>query len=356
MNHSILLRKLKMYGFDNSSVLWFNNYLSDRSQITQVNGMKSGSVLIDTGTFQGTPLGPLLFIIYVNDIENIMGENVCNMYADDTAIVCKGGSFDEAMESSQTILYKVVKWCDLNRITLNSKKIKHMGFAPKQNCIYTKGVSMKINDSSIVDVDKYKYLGVKIDDMLKFEDQIEDIISKVNSRLMTFDKTRKFMDDRTSAIIYKQTIMQLLDYSWVVIDSSTQSLIKRLQPLQNRAIKTITRHNGYVSTEDMDALHSDLHLMKLNVRRKMFMSVYMYKLSQNHDALNVNRPDRILHNRDKIKLKIAFSNKDRVKKSPFYLCNNIWKKLSIESQRCDNIFEFKKHLRKSNLSYMDVYG
>ena len=164
------------------------------------------------------------------------------------------------------------------------------------------------------------------------------------------------MDDRTSAIIYKQTIMPILDYSWVVIDSSTQKLIKRLQPLQNRAIKTITRRNGYVSTEDMDALHSDLHLMKLNVRRKMFMSVYMYKLSQNHDALNVHRPDRILRNRDKLKLKIAFSNKDRVKKSPFYLCNNIWKKLSIEMQHCDNIYEFKKHLRKSNLSDMNVYG
>ena len=86
------------------------------------------------------------------------------------------------------------------------------------------------------------------------------------------------------------------------------------------------------------------------------MGLWWYKLSQNHDALDVNRPDRILRNRDKIKLKIAFSNKDHVKRSPFYLCNNIWKNLSIETQRCDNNFEFKKPLRKSNLSDMDVYG
>ena len=105
----------------------------------------------------------------------------------------------------------------------------------------------------------------------------------------------------------------------------------------------------------MDVLNTDLHLMKLDEKRTMFMLVAMYRIGRDYHILDMNLPDIVLRNRDKIRLKIAFSNKGRGKRNPFYLCKNTWNRLDIETQRYDNIFVFKNQTRKMKLSNLNVY-
>ena len=123
-----------------------------------------------------------------------------------------------------------------------------------------------------------------------------------------------------------------------------------MQPLQNRAIRIIEKRTGYISTEDMDELHVKNRLKKLCDRRKMFMLKMMYKLSLKEENVNTYRPDVVLRTAPKVKMKIGFTDKERVRRSPYYLCNNLWDRLNSTLQKSVNMFEFSKGICCLNLS------
>ena len=116
----------------------------------------------------------------------------------------------------------VGKWCEKNKIALNVKKCKHMiSGAKKYDNRYNPDIRYK--DLHIGNVDWYMYFGIKLDTNLTFEKQLKASISKVNARLVTFAKTRKYTDQYTSSLIYKQTILPYFDY----ISSITESSIRK---------------------------------------------------------------------------------------------------------------------------------
>ena len=170
--------------------------------------------------------------------------------------------------------------------------------------------------------------------------------------MITLARIRKLLDVGTSLLIYKQTIPAILDYISILVNSSTQRKIVKLQPLQNRAIKIIEKCTGYISTENMKNLHVKLKLKMLQDRRKMFMLKIMYKLSRDAENVNTYRPEVTLRTGPKVKMKIAFTDKERVCKSPYYLCNNLLNKLDSSIQRSKNIYEFKDQLKRVDLTEM----
>ena len=121
---------------------------------------------------------------------------------------------------------------------------------------------------------------------LSLRNILDSTIAKVNCRLVTFAKVRKFMDKMTSSLVYKQTILPYFDYISLITESCIKRKIKKLQPLQNKAVKIIMGRNNYVSTEDMMLLHKELKLEMLSTRRKRFMLNFVFKYSK--DIQNVN--------------------------------------------------------------------
>ena len=107
-------------------------------------------------------------------------------------------------------------------------------------------------------MENFIYLGVTLDNKLSFEKFVNSTISRVNGHLVTFARIRKLIDVNTSLAIHKQTVLPILDYMSIVVNSSTQRKIKKLQPLQNRAIRTIEKRSGYIRTEEMKELHSKI--------------------------------------------------------------------------------------------------
>ena len=262
--------------------------------------------------YQGSPLGPLLFILYINDIvriTGITGEVFCNMYADDTVIVASDNSSSIAIEKSFDALLAVKKWCMLNRINLNKKKTKHMIIGNSNSDV---GLNVNGLDAEISKVEHYMYLGVDLDHRLTFEKYINNTVSRVNGRLITFARIRKMVDVYTSVAIYKQTILPILDYMSILVDSSTQRKIKKLQPLQNRAICIVEKRVGYISTLEMNELHKKHKLKLLCERRKVFMLKLMYKLSQDAENVNDYRPHMVLRTAPKVKMKLDYTDKERV--------------------------------------------
>ena len=116
VDHSILLRKLNMYGFAPNVCKWFKDYFGERTQCTKIGPVLSPGVPIEHGVYQGSPLGPLMFIIYINDLVRITDSTFCNMYADDTVIVSSNMDVNEAVVESWDLFSKVSDWCEINKI------------------------------------------------------------------------------------------------------------------------------------------------------------------------------------------------------------------------------------------------
>jgi retron-type reverse transcriptase len=138
VNHSILLDKLNFYGIKGISNKWFQNYLSDRLQTAYINDTKSTSLPVINGVPQGSILGPLLFILYINDLPNCLQTCYANMYADDTTIYSIGPNVDSITKNLQTDLDKVNQWLYANKLSLHIGKTNCMIICSKQKQISLK--------------------------------------------------------------------------------------------------------------------------------------------------------------------------------------------------------------------------
>ena len=336
-----------MYGFSECVCKWFVSYFKDRFQYTRIGTVLSSGAQLEHGVYQGSPLGPLLFIIYINDIVRVSPNVFCNMYADDTVIVGSDVSKKVATHDVGLAFTQVQEWCRLNNIRVNKQKTRHM------LCGASRTVCDLGNEEcleGIVNVDNFVYLGVTIDKNLTFEKFVSATIGKVNGRLITLARIRTMLDARTCLLIYKQTILPILDYVSVLVNSSTQRRISKLQPLQNRAVRIVKRVTGHISTVEMRKMHEDLNLKWLDNRRKLFMLKMMYKLSRDENNIERYRPEMLLRTGPKVKMKIAFTNKERVLRSPYNLGNKLWDKLDCKVQTSTNVVEFNNMLNKLDLN------
>lgn len=128
IDHAILLSKLYAYGIRNRAHDWFTSYLTHRSQRVMVNGSFSNYQYITHGVPQGSVLGPVLFLLYINDVVNIINPETVYLYADDTVLYVSGTERTAVQTKLQNILDRFLSWCISNKLTLNAKKNKMMTF------------------------------------------------------------------------------------------------------------------------------------------------------------------------------------------------------------------------------------
>ena len=123
----------------------------------------------------------------------------------------------------------------------------------------------------------------------------------------------------------------------------------RQDATSTKSSRIVKRLSGYISTAEMDTLHKQLHLKVLSDRRKMLMLMLMYKLSLDVDNVDSYHPEISLRTRPKVKMKVPFTSKERVRRSPFYKCNQLWDKLDSSIQLSKSMLEFKMNLKKMGL-------
>ena len=132
VDHKILLKKLWCYGFQNQSFDWFESYLTDRQQLTLVNNIMSDLLHEDVyGVPQGSVLGPLLFLLYIDDIKSVIQNAYCHLYADDTIILKGASDPDSLIASLERELSNVDHWLSINKMTINTKKTEVIFFGNK---------------------------------------------------------------------------------------------------------------------------------------------------------------------------------------------------------------------------------
>ena len=202
LNHEILIKKLTLYGIQNTELLWFKNYLLNRKHATNFKGEISERLNTNTGVPQGSILGPLLFLIYINDLAiNIEGSL---LYADDTTLINEDSNIQELeVKANQTITI-ADDWFKANKLTLNAKKTRNMTLLKDRtnadlNILLEGNKIMNINSKS---TEKYfKFLGFRMDDKLNWKHHIKHVSNKLkainhiiasikNSHPMNIKKTR----------------------------------------------------------------------------------------------------------------------------------------------------------------------
>ena len=190
IDHNIFVKKLKLYGLSESSVSFMSSYIDSRSQSTIINGCVSNEAKLKCGTAQGSILGPLFFILYVNDIFSyVKYNNSLTMYADDTLLIEQSRTKLESVKACQETMDQVEHWCRLNRLTINVDKTKSMSVESK-NVDSGAVPAVSIAAQPLQTVRKYEYLGVVMDDKLCMDGHIDHIIKKVQGKLCILRKFR----------------------------------------------------------------------------------------------------------------------------------------------------------------------
>ena len=277
IDHNILIEKLKLYGLDENPLNFMTNYMSCRAQKTIVNGHMSQQLPVTYGTAQGSILGPLIFILYVNDIfEMLDHESSVVMYADDTLLISKAENMVEVHEKAQKALQSISNWCSANRLSLNLAKTKYMVI--KHNRVNNE-TELKLNGHTINNVHQYEYLGMVLDDKLAMNNYLDVMWKKANAKVGILAKIRRFISEKTAIRIYKCMIRPHLDYIDFVIESGSADRINKLKNIQKKAIRRIEYAVVPENRSEVKTLQEKYNIEDLRLRRKKNIVKIMYEQS-----------------------------------------------------------------------------
>ena len=179
VNHKILLSKLEHYGIRDTSLTWISSYLSNRKQSVKLNGVNSKYEKVSCGVPQGSILGPLLFIIYVNDMHVAVQSSIMHHFADDTNILFSAKNPNTIAKTLNRDLKLLFEWLCANRLSLNASKTEFIVFRPPKKTL-DKRIVLKLNLMKIYESNKIKYVGLIMDSRLNWNYHINELTKKLD--------------------------------------------------------------------------------------------------------------------------------------------------------------------------------
>ena len=212
VNHSILLHKLQSYGIRDVALNWFRSYLSGRLQYVSLDGFNSQVHLIDRGVPQGSILGPLLFLIFINDFPNCSEFFKFTLFADDSTLTCKfkkNTSPVNIVSQLEAKLLSIGSWLNANRLKLNSSKSNFICFTYRKNITLP---PIRIGNSIISEVNSTKFLGVILDKNLNYKEHITNISNKCSKSIGILFRLNSILPVHILKMLYSSMILPYLSY------------------------------------------------------------------------------------------------------------------------------------------------
>ena len=234
-----MLQKLNHYSIRGINNNWFASYVLGRSQVTEVGFNLSTEAMMSSGVPQGSVLGPLLFLIYINDIHNSSAKLSFYLFADDTSLLYADTNLKSLEKTVNSELLKVSDWLNANKLTLNAKKSNYVIFRPYQRKLnYSVNIEMIDNCTQIPTTlqceDHVKYLGVLLDSNLSWKFQINNVALKISRTVGVVARLRHFVPRTTLLNIYQSLILPYLTYGLAAWGQAAKIYLQK----NSRASKT----------------------------------------------------------------------------------------------------------------------
>ena len=281
IDHQILIKKLSQYGIQDDELNFFESYLENRTQCCSVNGKLSDRQKIEYGVPQGSILGPLLFIIYMNDLPLFVTNAQISMYADDTSLYNNIKSVSEIKDNLIPAFLKICDWLRSNKLSLNTLKTEFMviGSQNKLNNMdsdpMTTPYLISIDGFTIKRTKIVKYLGLVVHDALTWSQHIDYISTKIAQGVGILKRTRSFLPKQSLLTLYQSMIEPYFRYCNIVWGQCNETLLDRLQTLQNRAARVIA--NISYESADHNSLLCDYGWLNVRNLIRLDLGVFMYK-------------------------------------------------------------------------------
>ena len=361
LQHNILIRKLEHYGIRGISLNWFISYLSDRTQYVNIQDINSHSEMINCGVPQGSVLGPLLFLIYMNDISNSSNLGEFVLYADDTNVIYSHKDLDSLLHIASTEIEKVSSWFKANKLSMNADKTKLIIFKSKKTLSIDPKLKVKIDGQDVYNTQSVKFLGVLIEPNLSWEIHTSAKANRMSQALAVLSKLKNILSKRAMLLIYHSLIETHITYSIMAFGNAAKKALKRIVQIQKRAIRIISKakYNSHTNPlfKTLNILKVE-DLFKLNCCKLYWKKVHNnlppYISSQiltNEEAQYSTRQTRQSHDIHTLPIRTNLG-----KQTLNYNISMTWNNLTPELKSKVNLSlsSFSKKIKKHHISSYSV--
>ena len=295
VSHRHLLYKLSYYGINNNALHWISDFLNQRTQSVVLEGEKSDTIPVTSGVPQETVLGPILFLVYINDFNEYLKHSTLRLFADDSIIYKQLHSINDARDLQED-LDAAARWEQDWLMCFHPDKCNILSISQKQKPIqYT----YKLHGHSLEKTDSTKYLGVTLQSNLKWDKHINNITSKANQTLNFLRRNLKVNSQKIKDHAYKALVRPKLEYSSCIWDPSHTNQIKQIEKVQRRAARfTCNRYHNTSSVTDMleDLDWPTLQVRRLKTRLIMFYNIIHFQVAiypQIFFSIQIPEPDSL---------------------------------------------------------------
>jgi hypothetical protein len=345
VNHLKLLFKLQEHGVSSQTVSWIQSFLVGRSQSVVVNGCMSDQVPVTSGVPQGSVLGPLLFLLYINDLPDMVTSQV-RLFADDTAVYLAVTCLSDC-QRLQNDLSKLETWEKLWDMEFNPSKCQVLHITRSRKPIQ---FPYKLHGQTLSPVKDAKYLGVDISQDLSWNTHISRITTNANRTLGFLKRNIKTKHENIKSLSYKTLVRPQLEYASSVWSPHTQVNIHKLEMVQRRTIRWVK--NDYSRDTSVTDLQNTLGWSTLENRRQASKLVMFFKIYYNLVAISLppylEVPNRLTRHMHPLSLRQTHAKSDFFKYSFFPHTTVLWNRLPTHIAILPDLESFKQAVAQIN--------
>ena len=371
VDHGVLLAKLNHYGFRGLANTWFKNYLGNRKQFVHINGENSSHKEMLCGVPQGSVLGPLLFLIFINDLPNCC-KFFTLLFADDTTFQLTGSNLVNLFDLANSELNKASKWFQINKLTLNTSKTKYILFRAKTMHVNFSNLNLKIGCETVERIGNecktkfFKFVGHHLDEYLSWEHQINHVRGKLASGNYAIARTKNFLPKNIRLTLYNSLFRPYLEFgilawggapykefgtmTWGGVNATK---LKGITNLQKKCVRNVAGKQFRSHTEP---IFSSLKILKFTDLFKFNCSTFMHKLvlGKQPDSFQTMFTPLDGANRTK-KFLTSISKNNFISQFPTIFLPKIWKANSLELKNIPKHKSFKTDLQNFFISQYNTH-